>query len=67
MTAENWLAEIFLVPGEQARIRRAHVMKHWARHPELAIDLPRNGPNIAVSRAAKARVFDEELALAASA
>ena len=61
VTAENWLAEIFLVPGEQAAAQRLHVMRHWAKHPEFAIDLPKYGPSIDVSAEAKARVFGEML------
>lgn len=61
VTAENWLAEIFLVPGEEAAARRIGVMKHWAKHPEVAIDLPTHGPNFDISPGAKARVFGEAL------
>lgn len=63
ITAESWLTELQLTPGEAASERRAHVIKAWRAEPERAamLDLNGRGPALEVSKEARRKVFAEDL------
>lgn len=61
ITAERWLTEIQLSPGEAAAERRQFLMGLWAREPDRAIDLPGRGPETDISERARTRTFGEDV------
>jgi 2-polyprenyl-6-methoxyphenol hydroxylase-like FAD-dependent oxidoreductase len=67
ITAERWLSEIQLTPGEQAALRRKAILDLWRREPERAIDLPGRGPENDVSARGRIRAFGEDVLHSAAA
>lgn len=61
ITAESWLTELQLTPGEDATARRNQVMAAWRADPRRAqgLDLNGFGPALDTSEAARRRIFAE--------
>ena len=61
LTAENWLSDLTLSPGEEARRRARHAQHLWGAHPPRALDLPGLGPDNDLSEEARVRFFGEDV------
>lgn len=61
ITAERWLTEIQLTPGEAAAERRQFLMGLWRQEPDRAIDLTNQGPETDVSERGRKRTFGEDI------
>ena len=65
LTAEDWLSELMLAPGDEARQRARHAQHLWGTDPPRAIDLPGLGPDNDLSDEARRRFFGEDVPLEA--
>lgn len=61
ITAERWLTDIQLTPGEAAAERRQFLMGLWRQEPDRAIDLVNQGPEMDVSERGRIRTFGEDV------
>ncbi|MBT5774495.1 MAG: FAD-dependent monooxygenase [Dehalococcoidia bacterium] len=65
LTAEDWLSELLLAPGDEARQRARHAQHLWGTDPPRAIDLPGLGPDNDLSGEARVRFFGEDVPIEA--
>jgi 2-polyprenyl-6-methoxyphenol hydroxylase-like FAD-dependent oxidoreductase len=61
LTAEDWLSELLLAPGDAARQRARHATHLWGTAPPRALDLPGLGPDNDLSEEARVRFFGEDV------
>lgn len=61
LTAENWLSELLLAPGDEVRQRARHATHLWGTDPPRALDLPGLGPDNDLSEEARVRFFGEDV------
>ncbi|MGD9935468.1 MAG: FAD-dependent oxidoreductase, partial [Dehalococcoidia bacterium] len=62
ITAESWLTELQLTPGDEAAARRTRVMGAWRADPRRAqgLDINGLGPALDVSESARRWIFAED-------
>ena len=65
LTAEDWLSDLMLSPGDEARRRARHATHLWGTDPPRAIDLPGLGPDNDLSEEARIRFFGEDVPMEA--
>ena len=65
LTAEDWLSDLLLAPGDAASQRARHATHLWGTDPPRALDLPGLGPDNDLSVEARRRFFGEDVPLEA--